>query len=51
MMGTPLIERVRAQAVELGGSYFVGDVREIICLPGLGDKPGLLGALALAQLV
>lgn len=50
VMGTPgLIERVRAQAFELGGSYFVGDVREIISLPALGDRAGLLGALALAQ--
>ena len=50
VMGTPgLIERVRLQAVELGGGYFRGDPSEVVVLPGLGDKAGLLGALALAQ--
>ena len=51
VMGTPgLIDRVRQQAVTLGGGYFRGDPNEIVTLPGLGDKAGLLGALALAQL-
>ena len=50
VMGTPgLIERVRQQALRLGGGYFRGDSDEIVVLPGLGDKAGLLGALALAQ--
>lgn len=52
VMGTPrLIERVRSQAVTLGGGYFRGEANEIVVLPGLGDKAGLLGALALAQSV
>jgi fructokinase len=50
VMGTPgLIERVRRQAVTLGGGYFRGDPDQIVVLPTLGDKAGLLGALALAQ--
>jgi fructokinase len=50
VMGTiGLIERVRAQAEQLAGGYFPGNVHEIVTLPGLGDKAGLLGALALAQ--
>lgn len=50
VMGTPgLIDRVRRQAVKMGGGYFRGDPNEIVVLPGLGDKAGLLGALALAQ--
>jgi fructokinase len=50
VMGTPgLIDRVRRQAVTLGSGYFWGDPNEIVVLPGLGDKAGLLGALALAQ--
>ena len=52
VMGTPgLIERVRQQAVALAGGYFRGDPNEIVVLPVLGDKAGLLGALALAQSV
>lgn len=52
VMGTPgLIDRVQRQAVMLGSGYFRGDPNQIVVLPGLGDKAGLLGALALAQLV
>jgi fructokinase len=52
VMGTPgLIDRVRQKAMALGGGYFRGDANEIVVLPGLGDKAGLLGALALAQSV
>jgi fructokinase len=47
--GTPgLIERVKRQATELGKGYFRGNPDEIIVPPGLGDKAGLLGGLALA---
>jgi fructokinase len=50
VMGTPgLIDRVREQAITLGGGYFTGDPNRIVVSPGLGDKAGLLGALALAQ--
>ena len=50
VMGTPgLIDRVRQQVAVLGGGYFRGDPNQIVVLPGLGDKAGLLGALALAQ--
>jgi fructokinase len=50
VMGTPgLIDRVRREACALGSGYFRGDPAEIVTLPRLGDKAGLLGALALAQ--
>lgn len=50
VMGTPgLIERVRAEAERLGNGYFRGKASEIVVRPGLGDRAGLLGALALAQ--
>jgi fructokinase len=52
VMGTPgLIDRVEKQAAELGGGYFRGAASEILTLPMLGDKAGLLGALALAQAI
>jgi fructokinase len=44
-----LIERVRHEASNLGMGYFRGQASEIIVPPELGDKAGLLGALALAQ--
>lgn len=50
VMGTPgLLERVRVEAAAMGKGYFRGDPREVVVAPGLGDKSGLLGALALAQ--
>lgn len=50
VMATPgLLERVRAQAAELGRGYFRGVADEIIVPPALGDRAGLLGGLALAQ--
>ena len=50
VMGTPqLLDRVRNSASELGKGYFIGKPQEIIVSPGLGDKAGLLGGLALAK--
>ena len=51
VLGTPgLLDKVRAQAAELSGGYFgTGDYADLIVAPGLGDRAGLLGALALAQ--
>lgn len=49
VLGAPgLLERVRAQACELAAGYFRGDPPEVIVAPGLGERSGLLGALALA---
>jgi fructokinase len=49
-MGAPgLLARVRTQAVEQGASYFRGKAEDIIVSPGLGDRAGLLGGLALAM--
>jgi fructokinase len=50
VMGTPgLLDNVRGTAERLGGSYFRGTARQIIVTPALGDRVGLLGALALAM--
>lgn len=50
VMNTPgLLDRVRKTAGDLGKDYFTGKAGEIIVSPGLGDKAGLLGGLALAQ--
>jgi fructokinase len=50
VMATPgLLPRVQAMASALGSSYFKGKASEIVVLPGLGERSGLLGALALAQ--
>lgn len=50
VMGTPgLLERILAEAERLGNGYFRGKAAEIVVRPGLGDRSGLLGALALAE--
>jgi fructokinase len=50
VMATPgLLPRVQAMASALGSSYFKGKASDIVVLPGLGERSGLLGALALAQ--
>lgn len=49
MNTSALLDRIRSEATRLGGRYFPGDINEIVVAPGLGDKAGLLGALALAQ--
>jgi fructokinase len=50
VMHTPgLIGRVTEIAETLGADYFRGQARDIVALPGLGDRAGLMGALALAQ--
>jgi fructokinase len=50
VMETPgLINRIQRAAELLGGGYFRGRVDQVIVRPALGDKAGLLGALALAQ--
>lgn len=53
VMATPgLIARVRAEAVALGQGYFALDAagaEALILPPALGDRAGLMGALALAE--
>lgn len=50
VMATPgLLERIHAEAERLGNGYFRSKASEVVVLPGLGDRSGLLGALALAQ--
>jgi fructokinase len=50
VMATPgLLDRVRRVAARLGAGYFRGQAAEVIVPPGLGDRSGLLGALALAE--
>lgn len=44
-----LLERVRAEADRIGNGYFRGRASELVVAPGLGERSGLLGALALAQ--
>jgi fructokinase len=49
VMGTPgLLDRVRREAAVLGGDYFAGNTEEIVVAPGLGERSGLTGALAVA---
>jgi fructokinase len=49
VMGTPgLLAAVRTAYRELAGGYF-GESADLIAAPGLGERSGLLGALALAM--
>ena len=49
VMGTAgLLDRVRNEAAAQGRGYFVGDARDVVVAPALGDQAGLMGALALA---
>lgn len=50
VMATPgLLDRVRVQATQLGSAYFRGKPDDIVVAPGLGDRAGLVGGLALAM--
>jgi len=50
VMATPgLLDRVRIQAIQQGGGYFQGRLDEVLSSPALGDRSGLLGAMALAM--
>jgi fructokinase len=50
VMATPgLLLRVQNEASRLGKGYFRGNAVDVIVLPGLGDRAGLLGGLALAM--
>jgi fructokinase len=50
VMGTAgLLERVHDCATDLGAGYFKGKPKDIVVLPGLGERSGLLGALSLAM--
>ena len=44
-----LLDRVRLQAMLLGGGYFQGRLEEVLRTPALGDHSGLLGAMVLAM--
>ncbi len=48
--GTPgLLDRVKVEADRIGSGYFRGKAQDIVVAPNLGEKAGLLGALALAM--
>lgn len=50
VMATPsLFGRIVKRATELGADYFVSRAEDILRQPALGDRAGLLGALALAE--
>ena len=50
VMDTPgLLARVREETTRLGAAYFRGRATDVIVPPGLGDRAGLLGGLALAM--
>ena len=44
-----MIERVRAVCAEQAKGYFQGSIEDIVVPPGLADRAGLLGGLALAM--
>jgi fructokinase len=44
-----LLARIRTEALRLGAGYFRGNPLDMVVAPGLGDKSGLLGGLALAM--
>jgi len=46
-----LLDRVRTAATQSSGKYFMGDPQKLIVVPSLGADAGILGALALAQLL
>lgn len=48
VMGAPgLLQAVKFEAERIGNGYFVGKAGEVAVAPALGDKAGLMGALAL----
>lgn len=46
-----LLDRVRKAATQASGKYFTGDPQMLIVSPSLGADAGILGALALAELL
>lgn len=46
-----LLDRVRTAATQDSGKYFTGDPKQLIVAPSLGADAGILGALALAELL
>ena len=46
-----LLDRVRVAATQASGKYFTGDPQMLIVAPSLGADAGILGALALAELL
>ena len=48
MAAAGMVERVRAECAKQAKGYFRGSIDDIIVSPGLGDRAGLLGGLALA---
>ena len=50
VLGTPgLLDGIRRHAAAIGAGYYRGRAEEVIVQPGLVDRAGLLGALALAM--
>jgi fructokinase len=44
-----LLARIRTDVMRLGAGYFRGDALDVVVAPGLGERSGLLGGLALAM--